>query len=189
MNFQSPQLLGDWLHNNAIDTSQWGSGTTKSIANLWQELASGDSKLTPEPPLRKVQVATLFVFQNQRQLIEAVQTFDDGRTRLRNRPPSEKMKRGESAESAALRCLREEVGCTSKNILTPPRLLKTETIRRDSPSYPSLASEFTIHTLEVGVIGLPSEDFSTQNQAVDDPIRVISWCWRENCAGNLPSLS
>lgn len=192
MNFRNPQQLGDWLSENKIDTSQWGIGTAKSIANLWHEVMSGDSELSHEPLVRKVQVATLHVYQNvsqkdpyqqdgpskNRQLIEAVQTFDDGRKRARNRPPSEKIKRGETAQAAALRCLHEEVGCTQENILSAPRLLQTETIHRDSPSYPTLASEFTIHTLEVNVIGLPSDNFSTTNLADDDPVCLIEWCWR-----------
>lgn len=177
MNFQSPQQLEEWLNQHKIDTSQWGKGTTKRITDLWHELACGDSELTPEPPLRKVQVVTLHVYQDDRQLIEVVQTFHDGRKRVRNRPPSEKMKRGESAKAAALRCLEEEVGCTQKNILSPPQLLKTESSHIDSPSYPTLPSQFTVSTCSVHVVGLPTNNFSTENRADNDPVRLTEWCW------------
>lgn len=177
MNFQSPQQLEEWLSNHKIDTSHWGSGTAKRVTDLWHELASGDSELLQEPPLRKVQVVTLHVYQNDRQLIEAVQTFHDGRKRVRNRPPSEKIKRGETAKAAALRCLQEEVGCTTKNILSPPHLLKTESTHSDSPSYPTLPSQFTVTLVSVHVIGLPTDDFSTENRAENDPVRSTEWCW------------
>lgn len=179
MNFQSPQHLGDWLRNNDIDTSLWGRGSAKSVADLWQELVSGDCEIALHPLLRKVQVATLYILQNDHQLIESVQTFADGRKRFRNRPPSEKMKKGETAETAVYRCLQEEIGCTPENIRSDPHLLKTEIILRESPSYPSLASEFTIHTFEVWVVDLPSGSFTTENQAEDDPVRTIGWCWRQ----------
>lgn len=178
MNFEDPQQLKEWLHRRAIDTSQWGCGAAKTVTNLWQELVTGDSELQLDPPLRKVRVVSVLVYQNDQQLIEAIQTFDDGRTRHPNRAPSEKMKPGETPEAAALRCLYEEASCTIDNVLTPPQLIKVETIYRDSPSYPTLQSEFVFHTLELSVQGLPTADFVTTNLATDDPIRAIHWSWR-----------
>lgn len=177
MRFSDPQQLAVWLTHHDVDIAQWGQGTAKSVVDLWNELVCGDSRLDDNPLLRRVSVATLLAYQDGWQLIEATQTFEDGRQRCRNRAPSEKMMLNESPQSAAIRCLQEEVGATSNNILSPPTLVKTETVRSDSPSYPTLLTEFTFYTLRVELQGLPTIDFVTHNQATNDPVKSIGWTW------------
>lgn len=177
MAFENPRQLTNWLAQQKIDTTQWGQGTAKSIDDLWHELNGGDSQLDESPLLRRVNVVTLLAYQNDWQLIEAVQTFADGRQRFPNRAPSEKVMLGESPSSAAVRCLQEEVGATRRNLLSPPSHLKTEQVRSTSPSYPTLPTEFTFYTFRVELTGLPNHNFVTHNQATNDPVRSIRWTW------------
>ena len=187
MNFSSPYHLMVWLTTNGIELSHWGSGTAKSVVDLWHEVQAGESYLQSAPLLRRVEVASLSIVQNGFQLFEAIQYFHDGRERYPNRAPSEKMKRGETPIDAAMRCLAEEIGCTFANILDPPKLIQTKEDQLDSPSYPGLPSLFTLHTLICTVQALPNIDFVTTNQAEGDPVASIRWRWVE--PGQLQPIS
>ncbi|MEM7131795.1 MAG: NUDIX domain-containing protein [Chloroflexota bacterium] len=191
MNISGPDQLADWLNNNGIDTSHWGIGNAKSLNDLWHEILVGESHFQSHSLLRRVEVSSVRIIQRvvysrdpsieskDWQLIEAVQIFHDGRKRFPNRNPSEKMKRGETPEEAAWRCLYEEVGCTETDVINSPKLIHTEERRLESPSYPGLESLFTMHLLECRVQGLPEHEFQTVNQAGHDPVATIQWRWEE----------
>lgn len=183
MEFLTPHHLDDWLRSQSINTSQWGTGIAKSTDDLWHEIVVGESLLQFDPLLRIVQVASVLVTQGGRQLIESVQIFRDGRKRYPQRLPSEKMKPNETPEAAAIRCLHEEVAWPRLMLLSQPQLINTQTRLADSPSYPGLTSEFTLHTVKVEVQGLPRSDFVTINQASQDPVASFHWRWIERSDG------
>ncbi|MEZ4711424.1 MAG: hypothetical protein R3A44_29795 [Caldilineaceae bacterium] len=174
--------MENWLLAHNINTTKWGRANAKAVADLWQELALGESRLQAAPVMRLVNVVNLLVHQNGCVLREAGQELGNGQIRRRDVPPAEKMRPDEGALTAALRCLDEELHVDESAFLSEPIVVQTQTHRLDSPSYPGLPSCFTIHTVEVHVRGLPPGEFSTLNRAFakGDPVRVHHWRWQEN---------
>lgn len=173
------QQLIEWLKTEGIDTTAWGQGDAKSVADLWQELQHGESTLQADPPLRRVQVVEVYVQEGDRLLIERAQHFADGRVRTRNRPPSEKMHPAEAPLEAAQRCLVEELMLAPSVIHFPPQPIPVRTVRDKSDSYPNLTSEYTFYTIFAHVNGLPTTSFTTPNAAHSDgdPIIAHQWEW------------
>lgn len=184
--FSSEQALRMWLAEKGIDTSQWGKGAAKSVANLWQEIMNGDTRLQDKPPLRLVQVTEVVIRDGDKVLVEAEQEFGNGSRRQRNRLPSEKMRLDENVREAALRCLKEELGIDSESVTfldAPPAKYK---LMKESPSYPGLPTQYTFYRLETAVTGLPTGDFWRDNAAFahGDPIRRHKWRWRSDWLGD-----
>lgn len=186
--FATHEELRRWLRTRAIDLSAWGKGAAKTVGDLWVEIEKGESVIHDEPPLRAVQVVRVVVRRERQILIEAYQGFTSGRRRARGRPPSEKMRPGESYTNAALRCLHEELGVTRDRVH-----LKQETYHRkvwegDPDSYPGLCTRYTFHIVDASVQGLPHHDFHTEERATGpgEPIGVHYWEWRRR--GSKPSF-
>ena len=179
LHFANPSQLASFLQAHQINLSLWGAGNAKSVADLWQELQVGDALLQATPPQRIVHTVSIIIKQGDLQLIEVEQLLKDGRTRRRNRPPSEKMKATENYEQAALRCLHEELDVSAENIHIVPNThqLKTETI--EAHSYPTLNTTYHIHTIQAKISNLPSEPFETHNaaSAEGDPVLIQRWAW------------
>lgn len=176
--FQSRDELNEWLAAAGIDTQDWGKAGTKTPDDLWQEYAAGESAFVDDPPGRLVEVVQLFIRRGGALLVELAQEFADGRGRVRMLPPSEKLKGDEAPRAAALRCLREELWLTEKDV----RLAETAKTVEDAavaPSYPGLLTHYTFHMFEATTESLPDEDFYRSNAAPDDPIRRHLWGWRE----------
>jgi len=177
--FPTPDQLNSWLHAQQIDTSRWGEGEAKSVADLWQELQHGESTLQGDPALRRVRVAEVYVVRGDQFLIERAQHFADGRIRSRNRPPSEKMHPNETSLAAAQRCLIEELAVDPTTISIASQQIAIRTIRKQSDSYPNLLSEYTFYTVYTQVDSLPSGSFVTPNAAHSDgdPVIAHQWDW------------
>lgn len=176
--FQSPTELALWLAASGINVSNWGEKDSKTPADLWREYIAGESAFVDDPPGRLVEVVQLFIRQGNAILIEIEQEFADGRRRVRLRPPSEKLMRGEEPHTAAIRCLQEELGLSPDKIVIEVEQGVTEEIT-DSPSYPGLPTRYRFHTFEMAADSLPDEDFYRENSAPGDPIRRHYWGWRE----------
>ena len=172
--------LEAWLADAKIDTSAWGHDNAKTVADLAREVANGESTLKLDPPRRVVHVVQVAIWRGERVLIEAAQEFGDGRMRRRNHMPSEKMLPNEDPVGAALRCLKEELGLDADELIGSPRYTNSSEKMIDSPSYPGLTSQFTMHQVLVETAALPDENFSTKNEAhaQGDPIAVSHWAWQ-----------
>jgi hypothetical protein len=114
-------------------------------------------------------------------LIETQQVFASGMTRRRHIPPAEKMQPGERPIDTAIRCLREELGVVHADI---DFVASSHPLRREvhsSPSYPGLLTEYTFHTIEARVKGLPDDDFATQEYGLDGRAWIMrhDWTWRQ----------
>jgi len=179
MNDMTLSQLYEWLGEQDVDTSQWGDAGAKAVVDLWNELQHGESTLHTDPPLRRVHVVEVLVRDGDQLLIEREQHFSDGRVRMRNRPPSEKMLPDEQPEAAALRCLREELGVEPAAISFALQEITKRTVRMDSGSYPNLCSEYHFYTVAASVDGLPHTTFTTANaaHAEGDPIVAHQWAW------------
>jgi hypothetical protein len=178
--WSDPQELAEWLQMQKVDISQWGEGNAKAVADLWLELVQGESILELDPVRRRVEVVRVLIWQDGRLLLEIEQLLENGRSRHRHRPPSEKLKPGESYLSAARRCLHEELGLTDDQFhlhLDSHRRHETAEI---SPSYPHLLTGYTFHDIEVESDYLPSYAFWRNNIArtQGDPVQRHLWDWR-----------
>jgi len=182
MTFTSPQELGIWLASRGVDLSQWGQDRAKGLTDLWYELINQDMQLADQPVLRVVQAVTVVIRQDDKVLIETEQVFKDGRRRLRNQPPSEKIKLGESYHDAAIRCLEEELGLVREQVKMISNTHQTTQIRRDAFSYPGLATHYHLHRVEAQVSHLPRHNFRTteaSSSAASDPIKYHYWSWQK----------
>jgi len=172
--------LQEWLTSSQIDTTFWGEGNAKSVANLWEEFSSGEVHFMDDPLRRVVDVVQIFICRERQVLIEAEQELENGRRRFRNQPPSEKIKPGETYLQAATRCLQEELGLPLSGISFLPGTYLCRQETTDSLSYPGLLTEYTFHTIKAQVEGLPDEEFWRENTAVQtgDPVVRHLWVWR-----------
>ncbi|MCP4360279.1 MAG: NUDIX domain-containing protein [Chloroflexi bacterium] len=177
--FENLEALEKWLQEKGIDTAVWGQANSKTAADLWQEIAAGETILNGDPMRRRVNVVEVIVYQGAQMLIEAAQELADGRTRQRRLPPSEKIKPGEDILQAARRCLWEEVNISEQNILSISQSEGKRCHERPSPSYPGLITHYTVYRVETAVTNLPTHNFWHTNVAhtANDPVKRHLWVW------------
>ncbi|KAK2972792.1 hypothetical protein RJ640_028320 [Escallonia rubra] len=169
--FPNPNSLSDWLRPRLPSDSfaSWGAKPgTKNVHNLWLEISEGETSLTDSnPPTRTVEVVIVRVLgKNDLVLIESHQELSDGSVRTRSRPLSEKMKPGETVDSAVIRAVKEELGsivggCLGNCVRIVPGSYSKKAEERVSVSYPGLPARYVLHTVEAWVDGLPEGEFAT----------------------------
>lgn len=181
LQFETQAALEAWLRVKKIDLSKWGRDGAKRAVDLWEELVSGDCFLQDNPPLRVVHFVQVIIERNGRRLIEAEQELGDGTRRQRRIPPAEKMRPDEDVQAAALRGLQEELHITPDAATLFPQTYRQKQKQVDSPSYPGLLTQYTIHRIEAVVAGLPDEDFWREDEsfAHGAPVRRQRWTWVE----------
>ncbi|KAI8470363.1 MAG: hypothetical protein J3K34DRAFT_260047 [Monoraphidium minutum] len=111
--FSGVQELEAWLAAHGVPTAEYGVGTAKSVADLFEEVQKGESvlQLVEGAPTRAVSVLSLLITNDAGQVLtEARQRLPDGRERARGLPLSEKMLPGEGWRQAAARAVAEELG-------------------------------------------------------------------------------
>lgn len=170
--------LSNWMEDRLSSSvvSQWGIAPgSKRMANLWNELTSGECYLEDSrPPKRVLNVARVKIKNEKGEvLVEAYQEMSDGRRRERNRPLSEKIKQGEAAEEACLRGVLEELGAelgSRQRVMMDSESYTKEEEERDSISYPGLNTRFIIHSMEARIPQLPTGEFSTFEGESEDEI-------------------
>ncbi|KAM0878048.1 hypothetical protein ACQ4PT_035110 [Festuca glaucescens] len=155
--------------------ASWGTAPgTKNLLNLFLELSCGDCTLLPSaapPPaalvVRAVHVATVRI-RNRRGalLVETRQLLSDGTLRRRGpRPVSEKMRPGETPETAAARAVREELGERVRvRILGAGADAEPRVEERESASYPGLPARYLLYAVDAELVeGVPEEgEFDTE---------------------------
>ena len=177
------QKLKQWLTANEIDFSLWGSGSAKTVEHLWQELVEGETYLQAHPPTRVCAVVQVIIQQGDKILIEAEQLFANGQRRNRDSLPSEKMKLDEPYDTAAVRCLAEELSLDPKSIDILHSTYRVEVELVESPSYPGLQTQYLLHKVGANVPSLPAEEFwTTENLSSEasDMIMRHRWVWRDS---------
>lgn len=174
------QRLAAWLDTQGIDTDGWGQGKAKTVADLWLEMVQGESVLETDPVRRRVEVVRVLIWQNGRLLLEIEQLLDNGRSRHRYRPPSEKLKPGENPLMAARRCLREELGLADSQFTIHAGSHRRHETAEFSPSYPGLLTSYLFHDIEAVSDTLPNHAFWRDNaaHAQGDPVQRHLWDWR-----------
>ncbi len=177
MTFEDLAALVAWLAAAGVPLERWGQGGAKTPADLWAELASGETTLTDDPPRRAVTVVQVLIQRGERQLTELEQEMADGRRRARGWPPSEKLKGGEGVLGAARRCLLEELSLVVPDAALYEAMPPYDRAV-DSPSYPGLVTIYHVHSVAATTDALPDDDFWLDNTASADPVRRHLWGWR-----------
>ena len=173
------ERLGEWLALAGVDHASFSvkNGGTKTLVDLFNECVLGESTLTmhvngktgERMATRTTRVLTTRVRRradvergdDSKCLIELEQRFDNGKTRSRMRPLSEKMLPGEDWRACATRAVTEELGSALADGFSIHPLDDTYTFcisDRDSASYPGLPTRFALHRVDVIVDGLPDDD-------------------------------
>lgn len=178
--FSTVEELRKWLQSRQIDLGAWGHGEAKSVSDLWSEIVRGESELSDHPLQRQVDVVRVIIRRGESILIEAQQELRGGRRRARGRPPSEKMKPGESYRETALRCLEEELGVPPEEARILPDTYRRKTWEGYSASYPGLCTQYTFHIVRAEVDGLPLDGFTTAEKkpGPGEPVARHHWVWR-----------
>ncbi|WVZ78563.1 hypothetical protein U9M48_026255 [Paspalum notatum var. saurae] len=175
--------------------ASWGTAPgSKTLVNLFLELSDGDCSLhapsSSSPPpggrvVRAVHVATVHI-RNRRgaRLVETGQLLSDGRVRRRGpRALSEKMRPGESPESAAARAVREELGAGGRvRVLGLAGAGAARVEERESASYPGLPARYVLHAVDAEVEGgVPEQGaFETEEageEGADGAVTVRRHYW------------
>lgn len=179
---KSKEQLQAMLQSQGINYNNWGKGTSKSLDNLWEEIEGGETSIQDNPFLRVVEVVQVLIYKEGKMLIEYEQEFKDGRKRLRNKPPSEKMKPGENYIEAAVRCLVEELEMEKEDITIFKDSYSKKITTINSPSYPELKTRYILHTVNGKVTGLPNDEFWTSETSHNetDAISRHHWIWSKD---------
>ena len=187
-NGSTERELHSFLHAHGVDTSSWGVGVAKTVSDLFQETQQQETTVLLQPDgtltrhVRVVQLAVRDPARRDRVLVEASQVLPDGRERRRNVLLSEKAMANEDWQDAALRGIREELGSILGDVLyvrLREQTYQERTVRKASPSYPTLASQYVVLSCDADVQGLPVdvEAFSTEEERADGTLRS-NWEWR-----------
>ena len=169
------------LNRHKIPLDDWGKGGAKSTKSLATEVLLGESVLveTKGGLVRQVGLVHIDVWykvgDDLLQLVEKVQIFSDGRRRRRGLTGvNEKLMPNESIHACAKRALEEELGLfvSSNNII----YLEEKHEARESPSYPGLTTEFTIHEMEINLSGL---DFKNTGYTEIQPDKTTYFSWQK----------
>lgn len=144
--------LVNLLKKYDIPCDMWGTGKSKTIEHLLDELENKECSLEEEGDsltryIEFVGIKIYYVDKNEQRwfLKEERQEFVDGRIRRRNIPNSvsEKMKFGENPKFAAVRGIKEELNVVIKT----DQLKKYSDLHYDggSVSYPGLDTKYKGH--------------------------------------------
>ena len=175
-----------YLLSHGVDTAAWGVCDAKRIEDLLEELQQGEAslQLIGGKIYRNLGVVKLIVRSPEvpgQHLVCYEQQMADGRKRQRNVLLAEKKKRNETADQAAMRAIREELGSV-KGMKLDSVLLRVGTYKNweevdVSPSYPTLSTRYELHQYEVRVRGLPKHPFMTVEDAGEGKKKFNFWKW------------
>lgn len=144
--------LMNLLKSHDIPCELWGTGKSKTVNHLLDELKNNECELTEMNGTltRFIEFVGVKIFYTDKEeqrwfLKEDRQEFKDGRVRRRNMPSSvsEKMMSGEDPLIAAIRGIREELGVK----VYGHQLIKRRDLHYDggSLSYPGLDTKYKGH--------------------------------------------
>jgi hypothetical protein len=127
----------------ALPIHLYGVDNAKSLSCLINEIKQGETEITwiNEVPIRVINVARVYVYYKDKQLVETKQLIKQQGIRYRNiNCISEKFKLNELPIDAALRGLSEElaIAVSSNNL----NYLTNSKEERYSPSYPGLLTRY-----------------------------------------------
>lgn len=180
--FSTLNKLSEYLLSKNIPINSWGTGTAKTIENLYEEILCGETLLveTESGVLRQICFAGILVtYQDGNtayELAEDRQVFSDGRVRRRNKSQAsvtEKMLPGESFSETAIRGLKEELGIFSKTELKD--IGPSEEIV-ESASYPGLTTKYKRFNFSVQ---LTSDQYKAEGYKEIEKDKTTYFVWNQ----------
>ena len=170
--------LTAWLHAHGVDTSEWGTGTRKTVKKFLEEMEKKESTLiyTNGMALRCVEVAKVLVKRegSTQVLVETHEIKPDGKKKMRGAPLSEKMFAGEDPIIAGARGVKEEIGM---DCVSEPGVRVIQKIDK-SASFPTLLGRYTVYEVSVVVPGISDKPFETKEPSAAGD-RTHCWAWKE----------
>lgn len=170
--------LTNWLRKHGMPVEDYRKDQAKTVEQLYSEILSGEARLEENPPLRILNLVGIILEQNDKILYEQGQQFKDGRYRVRDILPGEKLKPDEQPLSAATRWLIEEMAEFSKSIELDESSCHTSKKLQESPSYPGLTTRYILHYFNASSIDLPCGPFSTIERDSSDIVCKHFWIWK-----------
>ncbi|MGB3023572.1 MAG: hypothetical protein WBB39_02075 [Candidatus Saccharimonadales bacterium] len=181
--WRSPHDVLALLSGHDIDVSSWGTGGSKRVEDLMAEIEAGEAAIimTEAGLVRRVDGVAIDVLVEVDgkwlQLIEDKQVFmADGTERKRNLSTSlgEKRKAGESAVSAMVRALKEELGIdvSEEDFMVGEELRQLDMSR----SYQGLMTD---RGLTYGVILLPPGSYRPEGYVEHQSTKYSLFSWHE----------
>lgn len=138
------------LEENGIDTSKWGTGSSKTLYHLYLEIESGETIINKVGSrlIREVSfIGGIIIHKKDSggwlRLKEEKQVFIDGRIRRREKMPyglAEKFKSGEDHKEVVIRGVKEELNIDVDNNQIK-YFNKTILHEKNSGDYPNLMSK------------------------------------------------
>lgn len=180
VSIQDVQTLGAVLQAHGFDTARWGEGPTKTVADLWEEIAGGETELVEVQGelVRRTCVAGVDVFTelpdgSRYRLREDRQVFRNGSERRRTLATSlgEKVKPGETTEVAVRRAITEELGVAEVASLTERG---TDFVVRRSQTYDGMQTELEMRLAEVTIA---PADFRPEGYVEHQADKSIYFVW------------
>jgi hypothetical protein len=165
-----------------IPVQLWGTGGAKRVEDLWSELGTGETVLTDSPVERRVSFVNVVVRRGNKTLTEVGQVLATGHYRRRQWPPGEKMLPSEDAETAAYRCVEEELGVSRGTCRIVPGSRTEGSRTAESLSYPGLVTRYRTNRVEMEIPNLPATAFSTPETdgSGDSAVLRHDWDWLES---------
>lgn len=178
--FNNIENLSDKLKKYHIPIEKWGTGESKTIKHLFNELQGGECRLAKEEGrlTRFIDFTSVKVFYKHGKstyfLVEDRQEFKDGRVRKRSTGTSvaEKMKIGEDPLKAAIRGIEEELNIriSRDQIQIDKPLFSSD---KESGSYPGLRTKYNKYSF---VCYLNSSQFKQEYVEIqEDKSTFFKW--------------
>lgn len=174
------QALKDLLESRGFDTSRWGEGPTKSVADLWHELDEGESEIISAGPelIRRTHVAAVDVTATLRsgqtyRLFEEKQVYKNGGERRRNLITSlaEKTKPGEDTELAVRRAVAEELGISAVKHVT---LCGEQVMCKPSATFNGMSTQLLLKLAQVEIY---EADFKAEGYVEEQASKSVYLKW------------
>lgn len=173
--------LRELLIGHGFDLTHWGEGSTKPLEALWNELAEGESEIVSKMgiPTRRTNVAAVDVYATlpdaRYRLAENKQVYNGGYERERGLITSlgEKIKRGETAETAVRRAVAEELGIRTVKSL---ELVGEQLLERESATFNGMLSDLVLYLAKVEI---DPSDFRPEGYIEVQPDKSIYFNWHE----------
>ncbi len=165
-----------------IDSANWGSGATKTIEHLQEEIDDGETRVIEENGklIRELRVVSANVYcevlNELHVMVEKEQRFANGGVRQRSDVESvgEKVIASESFPEAILRAMSEEIDVPEDRLQDLDLAFRHEDVKeRESGSYPSLMSRYVMGFYD---IKMPTDLYrETYEEVQDDKITIFGW--------------
>lgn len=176
--------LRDWLISRGVDVKDWGEDGNKSVFQLYLELISGHCRLLDSnPPFRQCAFVNTRIWNEDKTkvLIENAEKPGHGNAEVKNYYLSQKVAINESekdfnVDNIVYDAIVEKLLNDSSSEAYRIQPFNADTLEHwgefrisfESPSFPSLPSQYTVLTKDVIVDGLPKETyFETVEYQVD----------------------